>query len=274
MKTSKRKTAKNQSAIVDSLLRQSKQKRVADRIAALEGLARSSDPRVTRRLIDALLDKSPAVRAAGAEWLGDLNAKEAIKPLIASLSDSDSEVRMTAAASLGDLLTGNKSPRQLTRLLQDPDELVRIEASESLGAIGDRAALPALWRAAKDRSPLVRSYVAGAIGELGTERDIPKLERALAEERSDTVKIGIYQALYKLGRSETLSALLLMLSGSRDYRVRSATAKILTEVVLNQSNSQVIIDALEKALRREPTAAVRSSIRSSLKRVKGQVARK
>jgi HEAT repeat protein len=255
-------------------LRESKQKKVGDRIAAFEGLARSGDPRVIGQLITALLDKSPTVRAAVAELLGDLNAKEAIKPLIGSLTDPDSEVRMMAAGSLGDLLAGEKSPRQLIRLLKDPDELVRIEASESLGAIGDRSALPALWSAAKDRSPLVRSYVAAAIGELGSERDVPKLERALREEQSDTAKIGIYQALYRLGRSEVLSALLPMLSESRDYRVRSATARILSEVVLDRSNSPAIIEALQKALRREPTVAARSSIRSSLKSVKEQVAQK
>jgi len=241
---------------------------VSDRVKALERLAQQGDPSVVEELSHALQDKSPTVRAAAAEFLGDLNAKAAITPLIKALSDRDSEVRMSATSSLGSILRGSRSPRQLIRMLEDPNALVRIEAAESLGAIGDRKALPALWRAMYDRSPLVRSYAAGAIGAFGRTRDIPELEQRLKKERSDTVKVGIYQALYELGRKDVLPPLISLLMESSDYRVRIATAKILAEVVLDKSNAPTILDALRRALKREETIAGRSAIRSSLKIVR------
>jgi HEAT repeat protein len=153
-------------------------------------------------------------------------------------------------------------------MLEDPDVLVRVEAAESLATIGDPKALPALWRAIDDRSPLVRSYVAGAIGSFGRAGDIPKLEQLLKKERSDTVKVGIYQALYELGRKDMLLSLISLLMESNDYRVRIATANILAEVVLDKSNVAMVLDALRRALKREETVAGRSSIRSSLRIVR------
>ncbi|HJT27272.1 MAG TPA: HEAT repeat domain-containing protein [Pyrinomonadaceae bacterium] len=241
---------------------------VSGRIKALEQLVSKDDAGVLEDLLQALQDKSPSVRSAAAEFLGDLNHKSAITPLIKTLSDRSSEVRMSAIRSLGTLLTGSKCPRQLIRMLEDPNVLVRIEAAESLGAIGDRKALPALWRAINDRSPLVRSYVAGAIGAFGRASDIPELEQRLKKESSDTVKIGIYQALYELGRKDMLPPLISLLMESGDYRVRIATATILAKVVLDKSNAPTILDALRRALKQEKTIAGKSAIRSNLKIVR------
>lgn len=192
----------------------------------------------------------------------------AIAIFIGKLADSDNEVRMTAAESLGNLLTGKKSPPRLIRSLQDPDELVRIEVCESLGAIGDRKALPALWRKMSDPSPLVRSYAAGAIGELGNNRDAAKLRKYLGLETSDTSRVGIYQALYRLGEHDVAEDVLSLLSKSRDYRVRCAAAGILSEIIADKSNASIILSALRKALRKEPTIAARSAIRAGIKRIK------
>lgn len=238
---------------------------VTDRVRALERLAKTGEPGAVKNLLRALQDKSPAVRAAAVEYLGDLNAKEAIAPLITALDDRDSEVRWSAISSLGTLLIGSRSPRQLIQMLKDPNVLVRIEAAEAMGAIGDHKVLPALRRAMDDRSPLVRSYVAGAIGAFGREKDIPELERRLKNEKSDTAKVGIYQALYELGRHDMLRPLILLLLESSDYRVRIATAKILSQVVLDKSNAPTILDALRRSLKQEQTIAGKSAIRSSLR---------
>lgn len=241
---------------------------VLDRVKAMERLVRKGDRGVVKDLLQALQDKSPIVRSAAAEFLGDLDEKVAITPLITTLRDRDSEVRSAATDSLGTLLSGGQSPRQLIKMLEGRNELVRVAAAESLGAIGDRKALPALWRAINDRSPLVRSYIAGAIGSFGRAGDIPKLEQLLKKERSDTVKVGIYQALYESGRKNVLLPLISLLMDSNDYRVRIATSKILADVVLDKSNAPTILDALRSALKREETIAGRSSIRSSLRIVR------
>jgi HEAT repeat protein len=264
----------SQQAMLNQLLPKLRQKRVSDRVRALESLAKIDLPRVVNEMIRALSDRSPTVRATAAEFLGSLEAKEAVRPLIGKLADSDNEVRMMAASSLGSLLMGKRSPLKLIQTLQDRDELVRIEVAESLGAIGDRRALPALWKALDDPSPLVRSYLAAAIGELGNKGDVAKLEERLKQEKFDTSKVGYYQALYRLGRHDALEALFSILLKSSDYRVRSATAKILSEVIADESNAPAILRALQKALRQEQTIAAKSSIRSSLKRVRQKVAMK
>lgn len=245
-----------------------------ERAEAMKRLVQKGDRGVVKDLLQALRDKSPSIRSVAAEFLGDLNEKTAITPLITTLSDRDSEVRSAATESLGTLLSGGKSPRQLIKMLEDPNVLVRVAAAESLGAIGDRKALPALWRAISDRSPLVRSYIAGAIGSFGRASDIPKLEQLLKKERSATVKVGVYQALYELGRKDVLLPLISLLMDSNDYRVRIATSKILAEVVLDKSNAPTILDALRSALKQEETIAGKGAIRSSLRRVRQRMAPK
>lgn len=195
-------------------------------------------------------------------------SSEAIILLVSRLENSDSEVRMMAASSLGDLLRGEKSPPALVRKLQDPDELVRVETAESLGAIGDKKTLPALWKALDDSSALVRSYVAGAIGELGGRKNIARLENRLQKEKSDTARVGYYQALYKLGKRDVLDQLLRLLSESKDYRVRCAAANILGDIVEDKNSARSIYTVLNKALRLEPTTAAKSTLRSNMRDIK------
>ena len=248
-------------------LEELKHKKVAERVEALESLAKIDDPTIVKEVIKALSDRSPTVRGTAVEWLGALGTREAITPLIMKLEDPDSEVRMMATASLGDLLVGKKTPQELVRKLQDSAELVRIEAAESLGAIGDKSTLPELWSGLEDKSPLVRSYMAGAIGELGSTKDIPELEERLRKEKSDTSKVGYYQALYKLGKRDVVDQMLHMLSDSKNYRVRCAVSKILVDTVDNKNSALIIQRALQKALRLEPTNAAKSSIRSSIRNI-------
>jgi len=255
--------------IFDQLLEHLKLKKVLDRVKALESLARVDDPRVIHAVIKALSDKSPTMRSVAAELLGTMGKKEAITPLTKTLDDSNKEVRMMAARSLGTLLRGKSIPLALINHLKDSDELVRIEVCESLGAIGNRKALSPLWETIHDRSPLVRSYAAGAIGELGKKKDITRLEAELQKERSDTSRVGFYQALYNLGKTDAIVELFTLLQ-SPDYRVRCATAKVLSSVVADESNASIILRVLRKALQQEPTVAAKDSIKSSISIVRNQ----
>ncbi len=264
------KSHNSENQIVQQLLLQAKQGRIANRLRALDSLAKSCRPGIVDDFVNLLSDKSPAMRSAAAEYLGPIGRTAAIPPLIESLADSNREVRLMAARSLGLLLRGRRSPRPLINGLNDRDELVRIEVCESLGAIGDRKALPRLWRTIRDRSALVRSYAAGAIGELGGQRDIRKLEAVLQQERSEASKVGLYQALYVLGKTEALSGLISLLQSS-DYRVRCAVANTLSNVIANESNARIILGALEKARRQESTPAAESSMKSSIRDIKKRI---
>lgn len=259
---------------LETSLKQLKAKSPLTRMNGLQGLSNSHHPNAVQAVVASLLDSSADVRSTAAECLGAMKKKEGIEPLIHTLSDPSSEARMRAVESLGVLLAGcRKSPPALVDRLRDSKELVRIEVAEALGAIGDRNALSALFEALTDPSPLVRSYVAGAIGVLGNKRTIAKLEEKLALEKSDTARVGYYQALYTLGKHEVLPELLKLLHG-KDYRVRCSTADVLAKVVANRSNAASILLALRKALRREPTVAGKDSIRSSIKAITRQYPRK
>lgn len=251
------------------LLEQLRAKKPLVRAGALEALAESDDPEAVASIIGALDDPSPTVRATAAECLGGMGRKEGVKPLLGKLSDRSVEVRLRAVESLGALLSGGRCPRALIRSLRDPNELVRIEAAESLGAVGDRKALPSLWKALDDRSPLVRSYIAGAIGSVGGERDVARLEERLRRERSDTARLGFYQALHMLGRRGVLKDLLELLR-SDDYRVRCAAANILSNVAADRADTPLVMSALRKALRSESTVAAKSSFRAGLRTLGSQ----
>jgi HEAT repeat protein len=243
-----------------------KRSKVLDRIRALESIGRRRGARQIGRMIEALSDRSPAVRATAAKQLGNLRDDAAVSVLTAVLTDRSYEVRMAAVKSLSKLLKGNKALPEILRLLTDRDELVRIETAEALARIGDRTALPFLWTALRDKSPLVRSYVAAAIGELGRRRDITALESEIEREVSDTVKVGILGALLMRGRKSAPGKLLALLE-SRDYRVRCATANTLSEIDASSETQRVVLASLQKALVQEPTVAARSSIRSSIRAI-------
>jgi len=247
------------------LLRQKRDKHSSVRIRALESLADIDHPMVVSELIESLSDPSSTMRWTAAQYLGDSGKKEAIKPLVRKLSDHNSEVRMRAAESLGVLLRGSNSPPTLIKKLRDPNELVRIEVAQALGSIGDRKALPRLWKAIDDHSPLVRSYIAAAIGILGGKRDIPKLWDKLRRERSDVSKLGFYDSLYHLGERKVFQDLLSLME-SKDYKVRSATAKTLADIA-NRSNAASIVRTLRKSLKLEPAAATKGAIQRNLREI-------
>ena len=175
---------------------------------------------------------------------------------------------MTAAEAFGALSKRGKSPKQLIDLLKDKNELVRVAAVESLGLTGDRRALPRVREALYDKSPLVRSYAADAVGKLGSKKDIRFLIDLQQTEKHELARIGLAKALYDLGKRDVLQELLNYLSKGKNYRARCAAANVLSELRLNKPERETTINALRRALRREPTVATRSSIRSSLRELK------
>ncbi len=198
---------------------------------------------------------------------------ERLFSFVSQLSAKSLDKRTGAAAQIGSILArAGHSPQALIRALQDPSEMVRVQVAESLGLIGDRTALRALWIALKDRSGLVRGYVASAIGDLGTNKDVVRLRRALARERSPRAKVGYYAALHKLGEREAIAELIKLLR-SADYRVRCAAANNLGRLANRRREAETVSRALRAAMRGEPTAAARSSFRSSLRLVRERLTR-
>jgi HEAT repeat protein len=214
--------------------------------------------------IGALNDRSPMVRATALESLTCIGNETALPDVVKLLSDPNAEVRMMAAEAFGALSKPGKSPKTLISLLEDKDELVRVAAAESLGLIGDRRALPKVREALYDKSALVRSYAAPAVGQLGSRKDRRLLTSMLRTEKDEIARVGFLTGLYGLGERESLTELLNLMSKANDYRARCAAANTLAELRLTKTERRIVIDALRRALRREPTVASRSSIRSTL----------
>lgn len=243
------------------------------RAKALESLSRRDGSMAFNLIVSSLSDPSPLVRVTAAETLGQVGNKQAVPHLIDKLTDTNGEVRMRAAESIGLLLSKTeKNLPALLKCLKDCDELVRIAAVESLVLIEDRKSLPALRKSLEDRSPLVRFYIASAIGRLGGRKDIAKLENGLRNERSQIAKVGFYEALCLLGQKKFLEPLLSLLK-SKNYKVRCATANVLSDIQYKGADAPLVIRRLHEALKKEETIAAKSSIRLSIQCIRSSAFR-
>lgn len=289
---------------LQQLLLKLKDKNALTRAGAIKSLVKFNDPSIMPHIVRALTDRSPKVRFIAALWLGNSSRKEAIKPLIATLSDSNWNMRVTGTESLGNLILehrkyppelGNKlikllkdpeklvrmeatrvlgillsgkrkCPPQIIKMLKDSESLVRMEAAETISVIQDRTALPFLWRAIRDRSALVRRYVAAAIGALGSRVDLERLQRGLKLERSDKAKIGYYEALYLLGEDSVLTDILKFLD-QQDYLLRASAANILCDVVADSNNVDIILPALKRAYKKEPSVNTKRTLRNCIREI-------
>ena len=98
------------------------------------------DRRATRRLITALDDQSPQVRASAAWALGHLDAPIALGPLATAIQDSDEVVRAAAVEALGDFAIGPSIDEEayasalmtIAKALEDAEMSVRYAATSAL----------------------------------------------------------------------------------------------------------------------------------------------
>jgi HEAT repeat protein len=181
-----------------------------------------------------------------------------------ALADRSIEVRYEAAAALGCVLRGRRrAPRALLVAATDPNSLVRTCVAEALGEIADPAAVPALKRLIEDRHPVVRSYAASSLATVARTRARRLLQRAVLRERSPRARVGAYGGLVALGDRAYVDRLFALL-GSRQYRVRCATANTLADLPLHADDRARAIRSLPATLAGEPTVAARSSIERTL----------
>jgi len=161
--------------------------RVELRYGAVAALRGASAKLVGKRLAARLRDDDPAVRAAAAEGLGELDAADAKahrEPLARLLQDPVEDVARTAALALAEwgdargvaVLIGALADRRFT--LDAADALGRLGASEArdpLEALLDRRLL----------SPAVHAEAAGALCRLGSKRGPEGLRGVLRAFRAD-----------------------------------------------------------------------------------------
>jgi HEAT repeat protein len=154
--------------------------RVATRVAATEDLvrhARTSDRVRTRAIelfVERLKDPEPAVRAAVAVALGDLDATEAVTALLITVEDDDAHVRQMALNALGEIEDARALPR-LRRALEDERAEVRYQAVIAFARVADA------------QNDIVASEVDDALFAATSDKDdaITHIALRVAEERLD-----------------------------------------------------------------------------------------
>lgn len=181
--------------------------------------------------------------------------------------DEDNEVRYRTIECLGQI--GFQDALKAIRCgLHDSDELVRVACLEILGEVQDERSVKDIKSLLNDTSSLVRGAAALSLGEIGMSGSIDELLSRLQVEDDDEVKIPIYAALYTLGQDEYLENLLEGLCNEY-YRVRCASANLLTDIA-NEHNNAKIVEALSLAFHREETVAASSSIKNALAYINDQ----
>jgi len=121
-----------------------------------------------------------------------------------------------------------------------------------------------------DKESFVRSYAAASIGELQGHADIQKIRRVLEKEKQELAKVGMLEALFRLGQSDHFRQSIDLL-GSSDYHVRCSVSNSLDSMPLSDAEMKIAIRALSLATRKALAEADRSTARRVLLKMKSQL---
>jgi len=198
---------------------------------ALESARLGRDAPV-RELLPLVSDTSPSVRINAVYSLGRLRAPTAGNRLVTALRDGTPLVRAFAAraltrafadsAGLGASAVGDL----LVQLADDPDPGVRINAMRSLGGFRTPRHAERVAPALDDPVPNVRVQAAATLGDLGGPEAVSALRRALAPRYLFAVR---REALLGLSRADTAAfreAVAAWVT-SRDWAERAVAAEAL-----------------------------------------------
>ena len=221
----------------------------------------------------ALSARSPLVRETAILLIMEHEAKgvaELVEPL---LYDHNDDVRYSAAMCIGLLNEGSGTNFPgLRHLLRDPVAVIRSQAVESVALLGDRSALPAVARLLSDKDPIVRSYAASTVGALRGSSYLKKLRHALTTEKQELARVGLFEALFQLGKRDVLPDMLELLSSS-DYHVRCSVANSLEVMSLSPSDIHSVLKALTIAVQKPIAVADKTTTKRVRQRLKALNAR-
>ncbi|MCS7275081.1 MAG: HEAT repeat domain-containing protein [Candidatus Bipolaricaulota bacterium] len=262
----------------------------AERLSAVNGLARNGDESVVPLLAERLLnDEASFVRRGAAVGLGRFRSQEAQRALRrAALSDEIASIRWDAALSSQDsdvilallnrretLAAAALSLQELTASARLPNAMRGATEVALLGAFSDRERFNVVERAAMlkalaqlgslgavdrlratladaDEDPFVRGAAAFALGALGVRNAVPELISALRTE-SDSVQVGAATALGYLREPSAVEPLIALLRTGRSPQARVAAAEALGAFGSRAAS------ALAQALLADPTPTVRQA---------------
>jgi HEAT repeat protein len=206
------------------------------RRAACEVLGRVGGPRAVDRLIAALDDADPLLRAAAARGIAAVRVEKALAPLVHRLEcaapedDPEGETERSALCDAIVALAGpdadGRSPALAARAvellaaaLNGSGDETRLSAARALGGIARREDAELVAHLMKDPSARVRRAAVDAIARLEPDRTPEPLHLAIADE-SASVRIAAARALGAT-RSDSVFDDLRRLAEDEDVRVRA-----------------------------------------------------
>ncbi|MFN4244134.1 MAG: HEAT repeat domain-containing protein [Tepidisphaerales bacterium] len=163
-----------------------------------------------RQIIEdfAVSPDSPIRRANAIEAAEKGLPREQAAPLVVrGLADPAPVVRFAAAVAAGDLKLLDVRPT-LYKLAYDTDPQVRLAARYGLHKLGDSTLTQEMLLGLRDERPEVRSNTVMLLGMLGEPSAIPPLRR-LAGDRNPTVRLQLYEALWRLGDRNAANELVI-----------------------------------------------------------------
>jgi HEAT repeat protein len=198
---------------LEASLRDLSSRKADSRASAIVDLVRhartdaSAREKAIPRLVHALTDEAPVVRAAAAVALGDLAANDALAGLLVAIEDQDAYVRQMAINALGEIRDPRAAPR-LSRALHDDRPEVRYQAVIAFPRVAaeDReGVVAALDRAFDDPDESVR-YIALRIAEERADAGAPEprlVSRAKALVKDPVLHVALAAAIFVAKASET-----------------------------------------------------------------------
>ena len=133
---------------------------------ALEAMAASSQPDISRLIENAFYDRERVMRVSALYAMGRSADPRWIPYLTPELEQDDAELRLEAVRALGELEARNAVPRIVQLIAREQDMEVRLAALMALGQIGGRDARRALEAALDWDDDAVAAAAADALGEL------------------------------------------------------------------------------------------------------------
>jgi len=198
-------------------------------------LEKMKNPLSAPRLLRAVGDPSPGVRASVLRALYAVGYKRLVPVLVAALSDGDPSVRRAACELLGKSGLNAAVEPLCTVTERDGDFETRLVAVSSLGKLKDAAAVPFLSKLLGSSNRRIRKAAAAALGEIGDVSAVEPLFKYAAglhrglepfEERPEYV--NALQAVASLGplAAEVVRPHLFQ----PDFKERWTAARALAEI--------------------------------------------
>ena len=181
-----------------------------------------------RQRIDALIpllkDPDPEVRTMAAHAIEHLEASSDVKETLHILKTGDMGARISAIYALGEI-GGEKVITPLVYCAGRPEDDIRSAAVEILGRLAEPSTLSILLERLKDQNAAIQARAVTAVSNFPSTATLCGHLRPFLKANDGNLEAEAALALAKLGDSDSLAAIISLLSSSHSStRKAAATA--------------------------------------------------